>query len=55
MSLWVEAAADIRLARVLARDGEQLRGAMLAWQHDEDLWHHLDRTRESVDVRLTAP
>jgi uridine kinase len=55
LSLWVEAAADIRLARVLARDGEQLRGAMLAWQHDEDLWHHLDRTRESVDVRLTAP
>jgi uridine kinase len=54
LSLWVEADPDIRLARVLERDGEQLRDAMLTWQRDEDRWHHLDRTREGVDVRLTA-
>ena len=54
LSLWVEADPDIRLARVLARDGEQLHAAMLGWQRDEDRWHQLDRTRECVDVRLTA-
>jgi uridine kinase len=54
LSIWLEADPGVRLARVLARDGEQLRAQMTSWQRDEDQWHDLDRTRESADIRLTT-
>lgn len=54
LSIWLEADPGVRLARVISRDGEQIRAQMTSWQRDEDQWHHLDRTRESADVRLTT-
>ena len=54
LSIWLEADPDVRLARVLSRDGEQLRAQMTSWQHDEHEWHRLDRTRDSADVRVTT-
>ena len=51
LSVWVDADDDVRLARVLERDGESLRGEMLTWQRDESAWHLLDETAEGCDVR----
>jgi len=51
LSVWVDAAEDVRLSRVLARDGESLRAEMVAWQRDEAAWHLLDETAEGCDVR----
>ena len=54
LTIWVDADVEVRLARVLARDGEQLRAQMTSWQRDEHEWHRLDRTRDSADVRLVT-
>jgi uridine kinase len=54
LTIWVDADAEVRLARVLARDGEQLRAQMTSWQRDENEWHRRDRTRDSADVRITT-
>ena len=52
LTVWLDADADVRLERVLARDGAALREAMLAWQRDEARWHALDGTRAAADVRV---
>ena len=52
LSVWVDADADVRLARVLARDGESLRSEMERWLLDEAAWHRLDGTQDGADVRV---
>jgi uridine kinase len=53
LTVWIEAVdADVRLARVLARDGEGLRAHMTAWVLDEAAWHRHDGTRDGADVHV---
>lgn len=52
LSVWVEVDAVHAIERVLARDGEALRGEIESWQRDEAVWHELDGTRTGVDVRV---
>jgi uridine kinase len=48
--VWVEAAPDLRLARGLARDGEQMREHWLRWRDGEQAMFAEHRTRERADV-----
>ena len=48
--VWVDTPSDERLARGLARDGEQLRAHWLAWRAQEDAMFARERTRERADV-----
>ncbi|WP_298459762.1 uridine kinase [uncultured Cellulomonas sp.] len=50
LSVWVEAADDVRLARGLARDGEGMRPQWLAWMAAERRHFAAERTRERADV-----
>lgn len=55
LSVWVEAADDdVRLPRVLARDGDALRSEMERWLVDEAAWHRQDGTRDGADARLVT-
>ena len=54
LTVWLDADDEVRLARVLARDGDGIRAEMLAWQRDEARWHDLDGTRAAADVRLST-
>ena len=47
---WVEAPPDLRRARGLARDGEELAPYWDAFVPDEDRLHARERTRERADV-----
>lgn len=54
--VWVEAPADLRLARGLARDGDDLRDRWLGWMADEDRLFAREGTRARADLVLdTAP
>jgi uridine kinase len=58
--VWVEVPRDLRLARGVERDGEQVRAHWLAWMADEDAAHARERTRERADILVdgtgeTAP
>jgi uridine kinase len=46
----VEAPADVRLARGLARDGEHMRENWLAWMADEAVEFAIEGTRERAGV-----
>jgi hypothetical protein len=48
--VWVDAPADLRLARGIARDGEALRPQWLQWMADEDALFARERTTERADV-----
>ena len=48
--VWVDAPADVRLARGLARDGESMRDHWLEWQEQEEAMFVRERTRERADV-----
>jgi uridine kinase len=48
--VWVEAPAEVRLARGLARDGEHLRDHWLRWMASEAEHFARERTRERADV-----
>lgn len=48
--VWVEVPRDLRLARGIARDGEQVREHWLTWMSDEDGVHARERTRERADI-----
>ncbi len=50
--VWVEAPADLRLARGLARDGEAERGHWERWMADEAAHFARERTRERADARV---
>ncbi|WP_206063339.1 4-amino-4-deoxy-L-arabinose transferase [Nocardioides sp. HDW12B] len=47
---WVEAPPDLRRARGLARDGEELAASWDAFVPDEDALHERERTRERADL-----
>ena len=52
--VWVEAPSDLRLARGLARDGEDLRPQWIQWRRDEsDLLARLG-TRARADLVITT-
>jgi uridine kinase len=46
LRVWVEAPAELRLARGLARDGAEHEADWRAWQRTEALWFAADRTRD---------
>jgi uridine kinase len=52
LRIWVEAPDDVRLARGIERDGEELRDEWLAWMADERAHFAVERTRERADVRV---
>jgi len=47
---WVEVPAELRLARGVARDGEQMRDHWLRWMAEEDTEFAREGTRERADV-----
>ena len=52
--VWVEAPADLRLERGLARDGVEAREHWVTWMSDEAEHFARERTRERADVLLDA-
>jgi uridine kinase len=50
MLVWVEAPAELRLARGMARDGEALRAQWRRWMQDEDALFSREQTRNRADV-----
>ena len=50
--VWLDAPPDVRLERGVARDGEELRGRLLAWHAQEAEVLAAAGTRERADVRL---
>jgi uridine kinase len=48
--VWVEADADTRLARGLARDGAELKERWLRWMAQEQVVFARERTRERADL-----
>ena len=48
--VWIEADRDLRLARGLARDGEQMRSHWLQWLDDEAALHAREHTVERADL-----
>jgi len=50
--VWVEAPDDVRLARGLARDGEDAREHWLTWMSEEREVYAAEGTAERADVRL---
>ena len=54
LRVWVEAPADLRLARGLARDGEALRPHWLAWMRLEAAHFDAQATRARADVLVDA-
>ncbi|WP_291797437.1 uridine kinase [Cellulomonas sp.] len=54
LTVWVEAPAELRLARGLQRDGEAMRDEWVAWSAHEAAHFDLERTRARADVRLDA-
>jgi uridine kinase len=52
--VWVEAASEQRLARGIARDGEQMRPQWEQWRLDEDELFLRLATREHADLVVTT-
>ncbi|WP_315096920.1 uridine kinase [uncultured Cellulomonas sp.] len=52
LRVWVEAPANLRLERGLARDGAHAEGLWRTWMADEAAHFARERTRERADVRL---
>ncbi len=50
--VWVEAPADVRMHRGVARDGETLLPQWVRWMADEAALFARERTRERADVRV---
>lgn len=48
--VWVDAPAEVRLARWRARDGAAAEPHIAAWQRDEEELFARERTREAADV-----
>lgn len=48
--VWVETAAETRLARGLARDGEEVRPRWVRWMNEEQVVFARERTRERADL-----
>lgn len=54
LTAWVEAPAELRLARGLERDGEVMRAEWMAWTVSEAAHFAREQTRARADVRLDA-
>jgi uridine kinase len=54
LRVWLEAGADARLARGLARDGEGHREDWLSWMVAEEAHFAREHTRDRADVRYTT-
>lgn len=52
--VWVEVDPALGLARAVARDGEEVRQRLLAWQRTEAALFARDRTRQRADLRVDA-
>ena len=52
LRVWVEAPADVRLERGLARDGVDAREHWVTWMADEAQHFARERTRDRADVHL---
>ena len=52
--VWVEAPAEVRLARGVSRDGEPLREELVRWMRLEAAFAATNRTRERADILLDA-
>lgn len=52
--VWVEADRETRLARGLARDGEDQRGHWLTWLDDEAALHARENTRARADLVIST-
>lgn len=50
--VWVDAPSDLRLARGIARDGEEMRPQWEQWRRDEDVLFARLGTREHADVTV---
>jgi uridine kinase len=50
--IWVEAPAEVRLARGVSRDGESLRDEWVRWMRLEATFAAANRTRERADILL---
>jgi uridine kinase len=53
-SIWLDIDQSIGLARVLERDGEDIRGEMVKWQKMESEYFARDLTRERADFILST-
>lgn len=53
-SIWLDIDQSIGLARVLERDGEEIRDEMLNWQKMESEYFARDLTRERADFILST-
>ncbi|GIG61026.1 hypothetical protein Lfu02_53980 [Longispora fulva] len=53
-SVFLDAPAEVRLARVLDRDGEELREPLLRWAEAERAHFAADGTRDAASVRLES-
>lgn len=54
--VWLEAPAEVRLARGLARDGAQMRNHWVQWMADEQVLFEEQQTRERAHLRYdTSP
>jgi uridine kinase len=53
-SIWLDIEQSIGLARVLERDGEDIRGEMVKWQKMESEYFARDLTRERADFILST-
>lgn len=51
-AIWVEATDEVRLRRVLARDGEHLRDRWEVWLRAEREWFARDDTAARADLRV---
>ncbi|MFC7649773.1 uridine kinase [Streptosporangium lutulentum] len=51
-AVWVEAPRELRLARVLSRDGASLAPQWKDWMRAEDEWFTADGTRAHADLLL---
>jgi uridine kinase len=52
LRVWVEAPAELRLSRGLARDGEAMRAEWLRWQAREAAVYAAEQTRARADLRV---
>jgi uridine kinase len=52
LRVWVEAPADLRVARGLARDGGELESQWRQWQHTEAAEFAREDTRARADLRI---
>lgn len=53
-SIWLDIDQSIGLARVLGRDGEEIRDEMVKWQQMESEYFARDLTRERADFILST-